>query len=80
MWTQSTAWRLEIEGQRWMRRWGNRGADVSLRSDGRYRVRVFQLDEHRQTVGEAKRSGIGRHDSEAKAKLVADLELNVDRI
>ena len=52
-----------------MRRWGNRGADVSLRSDGRYRVRVFQL---------AKRSGIGRHDSEAK--LVADLELNVDRI
>jgi len=61
-----------------MRRWGNRGADVSLRSDGRYRVRVFQLDEHRQTVGEAKRSGIGRHDSEAK--LVADLELNVDRI
>jgi len=23
---------------------------------------------------------IGRHDSEAKAKLVADLELNVDRI
>src|SRR5664279_589198 len=22
MWTQSTAWRLEIEGQRWMRRWG----------------------------------------------------------
>jgi hypothetical protein len=69
MWTQSTAWRLEIEGQRWMRRWGNRGADVSLRSDGRYRVRVFQL---------AKRSGIGRHDSEAK--LVADLELNVDRI
>jgi len=54
-----------------MRRWGNRGADVSLRSDGRYRVRVFQL---------AKRSGIGRHDSEAKAKLVADLELNVDRI
>ena len=68
-----------------MRRWGNRGADVSLRSDGRYRVRVFQLDEHRQTVGEAQakrsgaeRSGIGRHDSEAK--LVADLELNVDRI
>ena len=56
MWTQSTAWRLEIEGQRWMRRWGNRGANVSLRSDGRYRVRVFQLDEHRQTVGEAKRS------------------------
>jgi hypothetical protein len=60
-----------------LRRWGNRGAEVSLRSDGRYRVRVFQLDEHRQTVGEAER--IGWYDSEAKAKLVADLELNVDR-
>ena len=68
---------LDIEGQRWMRRWGDRGADVSLRSDGRYRVSAFQLDKHRQTVGEAER--IGWYDSEAKAKLVADPELNVDR-
>lgn len=53
---------------------GSQGADVSLRADRTYRVRIFQLDEHRQTVGEPELLGV--YATEEAAKIAADAVLD----
>ena len=74
MWSVSTEWLTETRGGRWLRRGGSQGADVSLRADRTYRVRIFQLDEHRQTVGEPELLGV--YATEEAAKIAADAVLD----
>ena len=74
MWPMSTEWLTETRGARWLRRGGSCAADVSLRADGTYRVRIFHLDEHRQTVGEPELVGV--YDTEDAAKHAADAVLD----
>jgi len=76
MWPVSEDWLTETRGARWLRRGGNQGADVSLPADRTYRVRIFQLDGHRQTVGEPELLGV--YATEQAAKITADAVLDTE--